>query len=190
MTENQEKHYCYRHPTKETRLTCTECGKYICTKCMIQAPVGQKCPDCVANKTTHLEKITTKQYILAIFVAITISTILGFLWDPFSNGIIGLILAYLYGVIVCKSIQKTIGMKIGFRIQTISAGTTFIGMFYNPLNIILLFLNSNYSLNILLADLQEPVNRIASFFDGSFYSIFFILSLFIGTWASVRHFKL
>lgn len=37
---------CYRHPSRPTGLSCTECGKSICVECSHDAPVGQKCPDC------------------------------------------------------------------------------------------------------------------------------------------------
>jgi membrane associated rhomboid family serine protease len=41
--------YCYRHPTQQTGVHCTRCGKPICPACMIEAPVGYQCPDCVAE---------------------------------------------------------------------------------------------------------------------------------------------
>jgi membrane associated rhomboid family serine protease len=41
--------YCYRHPTEQTGVHCTRCGKPICPACMIEAPVGYQCPDCVAE---------------------------------------------------------------------------------------------------------------------------------------------
>jgi membrane associated rhomboid family serine protease len=37
--------YCYRHPDRETMVTCSECGRPICTECMSFAPVGIRCPD-------------------------------------------------------------------------------------------------------------------------------------------------
>jgi membrane associated rhomboid family serine protease len=37
--------YCYRHPDRETRVTCSECGRPICPDCMVFAPVGIRCPD-------------------------------------------------------------------------------------------------------------------------------------------------
>jgi membrane associated rhomboid family serine protease len=37
--------YCYRHPDRETGVTCSECGRPICTECMFFAPVGIRCPD-------------------------------------------------------------------------------------------------------------------------------------------------
>src|SRR5688572_30534568 len=37
--------YCYRHPDRETMVTCSECARPICTECMYFAPVGIRCPD-------------------------------------------------------------------------------------------------------------------------------------------------
>ncbi|MFN2468876.1 MAG: rhomboid family intramembrane serine protease [Gaiellaceae bacterium] len=36
---------CYRHPDRETGLSCSECGRPICVDCMTPAPVGIRCPD-------------------------------------------------------------------------------------------------------------------------------------------------
>jgi membrane associated rhomboid family serine protease len=36
---------CYRHPDRETGLSCSECGRPICTECMTVAPVGLRCPE-------------------------------------------------------------------------------------------------------------------------------------------------
>jgi membrane associated rhomboid family serine protease len=37
--------HCYRHPDRETGLSCSECGRPICTECVTYAPVGLRCPD-------------------------------------------------------------------------------------------------------------------------------------------------
>src|SRR5215208_6911522 len=37
--------YCYRHPNRETFVSCSECGRPICPECMTPAPVGQRCPE-------------------------------------------------------------------------------------------------------------------------------------------------
>jgi membrane associated rhomboid family serine protease len=36
---------CYRHPDRETYVSCTECGRGICPDCMTFGPVGIRCPD-------------------------------------------------------------------------------------------------------------------------------------------------
>src|SRR5439155_26613296 len=41
--------FCYRHPSNETGVHCTRCGRPICTDCMTPAPVGYQCPECVAE---------------------------------------------------------------------------------------------------------------------------------------------
>ena len=37
--------YCYRHPNRETGVSCSECGRGICPDCMVFAPVGIRCPE-------------------------------------------------------------------------------------------------------------------------------------------------
>src|SRR5205823_601758 len=34
-----------RHPDRATGLSCSECGRPICTECMTMAPVGIRCPE-------------------------------------------------------------------------------------------------------------------------------------------------
>ncbi|MFI0817011.1 rhomboid family intramembrane serine protease [Streptomyces sp. NPDC021098] len=38
---------CYRHPQRETGISCTRCERPICPECMISASVGFHCPECV-----------------------------------------------------------------------------------------------------------------------------------------------
>jgi membrane associated rhomboid family serine protease len=40
-----ELRYCYRHPDRETGVSCSECGRPICADCMTVAPVGIRCPE-------------------------------------------------------------------------------------------------------------------------------------------------
>jgi membrane associated rhomboid family serine protease len=42
---------CYRHPDRETGVSCSNCGKPICPDCMTATPVGMRCPDCARQKT-------------------------------------------------------------------------------------------------------------------------------------------
>jgi membrane associated rhomboid family serine protease len=40
-----ETRYCYRHPDRETGLSCSECGRPICADCATFAAVGIRCPE-------------------------------------------------------------------------------------------------------------------------------------------------
>jgi membrane associated rhomboid family serine protease len=37
---------CYRHPSRETGVSCSNCGRAICPDCMTPSPVGMRCPEC------------------------------------------------------------------------------------------------------------------------------------------------
>ncbi len=42
---------CYRHPSRETGVSCSACGRPICPDCMTTTPVGMRCPECSRQKT-------------------------------------------------------------------------------------------------------------------------------------------
>lgn len=42
---------CYRHPDRETRVSCSSCGRPICPDCMTPTPVGMRCPECMRERT-------------------------------------------------------------------------------------------------------------------------------------------
>jgi membrane associated rhomboid family serine protease len=52
-----EPRYCYRHPTRETGLSCSECGRPICYECMTPAPVGLRCPE-HSGKPQGIRRVT------------------------------------------------------------------------------------------------------------------------------------
>src|SRR5438094_9124915 len=50
--------FCYRHPDRETGLSCSECGRPICYECMTPAPVGLRCPE-HSGKPQGMRKMTS-----------------------------------------------------------------------------------------------------------------------------------
>jgi membrane associated rhomboid family serine protease len=53
-----EPRYCYRHPDRETGLSCSECGRPICVDCMTVAPVGIRCPDHAGTRPRAVRSAT------------------------------------------------------------------------------------------------------------------------------------
>ena len=47
----QTRQTCYRHPNRETGVSCSNCGRPICPECMTSTPVGMRCPECARQKT-------------------------------------------------------------------------------------------------------------------------------------------
>ena len=58
---------CYRHPSRETGVSCSSCGKPICPDCMTPTPVGMRCPDCARERT----RIRTMRTLPATGFAVT-----------------------------------------------------------------------------------------------------------------------
>jgi len=86
---------CYRHPEVQTRVHCTRCERPICPDCMIPAPVGFQCPECVAEARREFRKgpgrplrggvSVTKALLVAIAIPFVIEIVLGgpqALFDP------------------------------------------------------------------------------------------------------------
>ncbi|HLH66024.1 MAG TPA: rhomboid family intramembrane serine protease [Solirubrobacteraceae bacterium] len=42
---------CYRHPSRETGVACSNCGRPICPDCMTPTSVGMRCPECARQRT-------------------------------------------------------------------------------------------------------------------------------------------
>ena len=65
---------CYRHPSRETGVSCSNCGRPICPDCMTTTPVGTRCPGCAKQRTkVHTmrnmpEQVTVTNALIAINV--------------------------------------------------------------------------------------------------------------------------
>jgi membrane associated rhomboid family serine protease len=51
MATTEQTKVCYRHPGRETLVSCSNCDRPICTDCMVQTAVGIKCPECAGQAT-------------------------------------------------------------------------------------------------------------------------------------------
>jgi membrane associated rhomboid family serine protease len=68
---------CYRHPNRETGVSCSNCGRPICPDCMTPTPVGMRCPECASQRTKVVRGVGANSTLLssapATFVLIAIN---------------------------------------------------------------------------------------------------------------------
>jgi membrane associated rhomboid family serine protease len=95
--EQTQTQVCYRHPRTETAVSCSNCGRPICTECMVFSAVGIKCAECAGTPTgTKRAKtrvraaagsgtgfmVTNALIVLNVLVYLVQATGGGTLWDP------------------------------------------------------------------------------------------------------------
>jgi membrane associated rhomboid family serine protease len=67
---------CYRHPSRETGVSCSNCGRPICPDCMTSTSVGMRCPECANQRT----KVKTMRFVtepVLTYVLIGINVVVG-----------------------------------------------------------------------------------------------------------------
>ena len=66
--------HCYRHPKRETRVSCATCGRPICTECMVATNVGIKCPeDARLPRGARVGVMKTNQLLWSILAGLAVA---------------------------------------------------------------------------------------------------------------------
>src|SRR4051794_30564490 len=68
---------CVRHPQVETAISCSEGGDPICPDCMVQGPVGIKCPKCGRLPRAARPHLKPEKAAIAVLVAIALGLAVG-----------------------------------------------------------------------------------------------------------------
>ena len=66
---------CYRHPKRETGVSCSNCGNPICPECMTPTPVGMRCPNCSKQRTQTraLQSMAVEPIATYVLIAINVA---------------------------------------------------------------------------------------------------------------------
>jgi len=112
---------CARHPDIETNLRCGKCGQPICPKCVVQTPVGARCPDCAAMKRLPVYRVPTSYYARAVGAGFATGAALGAVW-PFIplGGFLLLIIGAGIGYAIGEVISLAVNRKRGPWLQVIA----------------------------------------------------------------------
>ena len=139
--------YCNWHPDTETRLFCSQCGRSMCTVCMVQVPVGIRCRECGRAERLPTYDVQPTYFLRAIGVALVVAIVGGLLWlwlnvtfgrVPFVSSIFGLAIAYAIGELVSRSVNRKRGIALAWI-----AGGAMVGAFLISGGFIQLF-SSNF----------------------------------------------
>ena len=119
MTENDSVR-CARHPDVETSLRCGKCGTPICPRCMVQTPVGARCPDCAGLYKLPTYRVSTVYYLRAVGTALVTAAVIGLIWGVLDKfilyyfyGFFSLFLAYGVGYVIGEVVSLSVNRKRG-----------------------------------------------------------------------------
>jgi hypothetical protein len=115
--DDPHKMRCAYHPDVETNLRCGKCDKPICPKCMVQTPVGARCPDCAKLYKLPTYHVSTKYYLIAAGTALGIAIACGLVWGVIEWKVtifsLNLILAPAAGYAIGEVVSLSVNRKRG-----------------------------------------------------------------------------
>ncbi|HWF79733.1 MAG TPA: rhomboid family intramembrane serine protease [Streptosporangiaceae bacterium] len=127
---------CYRHPGRETYVSCVRCGRNACPDCLRSAAVGQQCVDCVreGNRGSRQAigrfggKVSDTPVVTYTLVALCVATyivelaygkiidygaMVGAAIDPTINAVIGVAQGDWYRLLTSAFLHEPPGSGIG-----------------------------------------------------------------------------
>ena len=124
-TQEETTPRCANHPTVETLVSCSSCGKPICTDCMVHAPVGVKCRDCARMPRSALVRLKPAKAAIAVTAAAGTALGAGIAMGALANsgfGFFGFLVAFGIGVLMAEVVTRASGYYRGREAGVIAAG--------------------------------------------------------------------
>ncbi len=122
-----------QHSCGDCKLSCVDCSAQICPSCMVQCPVGNRCPKCAGKFTSHVLAVTPVAMLKTLGAAAVAGFAFGWV-DTFLplGGFYMMFFLYLGGVFVGNLVHKVSGHKMGPKISmTVLAGLV-VGALLSP----------------------------------------------------------
>ncbi len=133
MVDLRDPTYCKRHPQTESYLGCSRCGDLICAECMIQTPVGARCPDHGAEMRNPMTQASGSEMTRALVAGIGSSILLHLVYIVMllALGRVGLFLAFIapaaIGYLVGEAVYRASGYTRNKNLAWAAAGSVFLG---------------------------------------------------------------
>jgi membrane associated rhomboid family serine protease len=111
---------CYRHPSRETGVSCASCGRPICPDCMTTTPVGMRCPEC-SRQRTKVKRLRDVAAVPRVTYALITMNVVAFLteqgqFSPFGTNVHGTVIdeGLLYRAPIAEAHQYWRLLSAGF----------------------------------------------------------------------------
>ena len=153
---------CANHPTVETLVSCSSCGKPICTDCMVHAPVGVKCHECARLPRSALVRLKPARAATAIAAAAGAAVVVGIGIAALAGsgfGFFGFLVAFAVGVVMAEVVTRASGYYRGPSTAAIAAGASVLAYGVAWLTVPLLY---NGHLNTRWLTLQAVFGIVAA----------------------------
>ena len=118
--------FCARHPRVETVLRCANCGTPICPRCLVQTPVGAKCPTCAKVSKLPTFNVTPVFFARGMTAALVAGIGIGLLWglvlNDFRFGFFFIIFGgIILGTVMAEAVSASANRKRGLGLQICAA---------------------------------------------------------------------
>ena len=109
--------YCPRNSGVETNLRCGKCGQFICPRCLVQTPVGARCPDCASVKKNPAFDPSNRDMLLAAGASVGVAVAAGIFLGAVVATLARVPYGYMFGVLVG---QAAAGWAVGETVYRVS----------------------------------------------------------------------
>ena len=123
---------CHWHPERETRLTCSQCGRWMCVQCMRQHPVGIRCKECSAYARLPMFELSGDTLVRGLGAMLGLGVAGGLalviLGQTPVFGFFSLMLMLGLGYVTGEGISAAVNRKRGRPFQWMAAGGVLIAL--------------------------------------------------------------
>lgn len=111
QSQTPEATYCARHPQVETYLRCSRCETPICPECLVQTPVGARCPQCAELRRLPIYQVGVKWILRGLVAGLAVAAIGGIIVSSVRG--FGMLLILLLGYVVGEAVGAAANRKQG-----------------------------------------------------------------------------
>jgi membrane associated rhomboid family serine protease len=128
---------CYRHPSRETGVSCSNCGRPICPDCMTTTPVGMRCPEC-ATQTTKVKRMREMATVPRVTYTLIALNVLAFLTEQGQFSLLG---TSIHGKVIEEGVLDRYDVSVNHQYwRLVSSGFLHENLIHIAFNMYLLYL--------------------------------------------------